>query len=441
MGRLSVVSVSMGMILAIGLTACGAGREGEDLGVVTAEIELAPASVKCINVRAVNGSTTVNVPFNVSPGGVSSFVVSGLPFGNDTFTAQSYAVVCASIGTASATYVSDSVVKTVTSTPASVTLPMHLAGGGGTTTATIVFPDPHGAVTEFSIPVTEPLPLGLTVGPDGNIWYIELRGSQLVGAIGQFNIQSAQSVEYQLPPNPDGSLGLQDITTGPDGFLWFTESSVSKIGRVSLTGSVQEFPLAASGPLGITSGADGNVWFTEFGTGKIGRIVPLTGSISEFPTPSANSRPVKIIGGSDGNLWFTESAANKIGRITTAGVITEFTIPTASSSPQGIALGSDGNLWFTESSGGKIGRVTTAGAFTEFTVAGAGTVEMITAGPDGNLWFTGTQAVGRITTSGAITLFEFPGSNIGGTNGIIAGPDGNLWLTETRDGKIDRMTP
>ena len=40
--------------------------------------------------------------------------------------------------------------------------------------------------------------------------------------------------------------------------------------------------------LGITTGPDGNLWFTEFGAGKIGRITP-SGSITEFPIPTAGS--------------------------------------------------------------------------------------------------------------------------------------------------------
>jgi hypothetical protein len=53
---------------------------------------------------------------------------------------------------------------------------------------------------------------------------------------------------------------------------------------------------------------------------KIGRIT-TTGVLTEFPVPTSNSAPTGIALGSDGNLWFTEVGANKIGRITTAGVL------------------------------------------------------------------------------------------------------------------------
>ncbi len=45
---------------------------------------------------------------------------------------------------------------------------------------------------------------------------------------------------------------------------------------------------------------------------KIGRISP-SGTITEFPVPNLLS---EIAAGPDGNLWFTEDSGNKIGRIT-----------------------------------------------------------------------------------------------------------------------------
>ena len=91
-------------------------------------------------------------------------------------------------------------------------------------------------------------------------------------------------------------------------------------------------PQRAANRTAITAGPDGNLWFTEEGANKIGRITP-SGRITEFPIPTASSGPDGITAGPDGNLWFTEGAANKIGRITPTGAITEFPIPTAESAP------------------------------------------------------------------------------------------------------------
>ncbi|MGH2484674.1 MAG: virginiamycin B lyase family protein, partial [Ktedonobacterales bacterium] len=125
--------------------------------------------------------------------------------------------------------------------------------------------------------------------------------------------------EFSVPTANSGPAGL---TMGPDGNLWFTESTGNQIGRMTPNGAVSEFPIptSASSPDAITTGPDGNLWFTESFGNKIGRITP-SGVITEFPIPAAQSRPAGITAGSDGNIWFAESGAGQIGRITPGGTI------------------------------------------------------------------------------------------------------------------------
>ena len=99
------------------------------------------------------------------------------------------------------------------------------------------------------------------------------------------------------------------ITRGPDGNLWFTEIEGNRIGRVTPLGVVTEFSAGMSPgafPLGITAGPDGNLWFTEL-AGRIGRITPL-GVVTEFSAgiSPGDPEPEGITVGPDGNLWFTE---------------------------------------------------------------------------------------------------------------------------------------
>ncbi|NNC09453.1 hypothetical protein HJC10_42425, partial [Corallococcus exiguus] len=119
------------------------------------------------------------------------------------------------------------------------------------------------------------------------------------------------------------------ITVGPDGHVWFTQPGTNRIGRATRQGVVSGFdlPTPFASPQGITAGLDGNVWFTELGAGRIGRITPA-GVVTEFPLPQAGSAPSGITAGLDGNVWFTEQVGNRIGRITPAGVIMEFEVPT-----------------------------------------------------------------------------------------------------------------
>jgi len=242
--------------------------------------------------------------------------------------------------------------------------------------------------------------------------------------------------EYATPTAGSGPGG---IVTGPDGNLWFTENSASKVGRITPSGTITEFPLPSSGtPTSIVVGSDGNLWFGDNSLPGIGRITPA-GAITMFPLPST-SGPADITPGPDGALWFTDNKANQIGRITTAGSASFFSIPTAGSSPAGIVKGPDNNLWFTEFLGGKIGRITTAGLITEFLLPTGVGPGLITNGPDGNIWFTDpvSSKVGKITTAGAATMY--PVASGGTPVGIAAGPDGNLWFTDNGGGLVEKIT-
>src|SRR5262249_11093464 len=150
---------------------------------------------------------------------------------------------------------------------------------------------------------------------------------------------------------PSASKFVLGITAGPDGNLWFTELSGNNIGRITPAGVITEFPLQTAGvqPWGITAGPDGNIWFTE-GAGRIGKITTTSpNTITEFTVGTGTGRGLRgIATGPDGNLWFAETFGSRIGQITPAGVITEFSTPTAFAVPTGITTGPDGNVWFTE---------------------------------------------------------------------------------------------
>jgi virginiamycin B lyase len=77
-------------------------------------------------------------------------------------------------------------------------------------------------------------------------------------------------------PTPNSSPVI--ITAGPDGNVWCTENAANKIGQITSTGSITEFPIlpvsSHANPWGITEGPDGNLWFAESGANKIGRIMP-----------------------------------------------------------------------------------------------------------------------------------------------------------------------
>jgi len=280
--------------------------------------------------------------------------------------------------------------------------------------------------TEYSIPTASSFPVGITSGPDGAIWFAE---RSKIGRISS----NGTITEY---PNAGGGLF---ITTGPDGALWFTGNG--KIQRITTNGEVTQFtlPSTSSDSYGIATGPDGALWFTASNNSRIGRLT-TSGVLTEYPL-TASSAPLGITAGPDGAVWFTEWNRNRIGRITTSGAITEYTIPTSFSGPADIVTGPDGALWFTETNAGKVGRITTSGVITEYPLLTQDSPRSIASSPDGFLWIAQHSGIVKMSTDG--TLNEYPVPNMsptfsGAVPDLIALSGGIVWFADS-NGRIGRM--
>jgi virginiamycin B lyase len=299
-------------------------------------------------------------------------------------------------------------------------------------------------IKEYAVPSPPSGPNGITVGPDGALWFAESSSKGGFSEIGRITTAGAIT-EYPLPTGGGPEL----ITAGPDGALWFTKAYTNQIGRITTTGVIEEYSLprathyAESYPTGIVAGPDGALWFAELLGNAIGRIT-TSGFILEYALPAPNSGPNGITVGPDGNLWFTESGGDRIGVITTAGVVTEYPLP-GGRSPIRITAGPDGRLWFVNEVGNTIGAITTGGIVSEYPVRTPPplfglSLHGITVGPDGALWFTeaATNNIGRITTTGTVTEYPVPAANSEPLE-ITLGPDGALWFTEGGADKIGQI--
>jgi streptogramin lyase len=307
-------------------------------------------------------------------------------------------------------------------------------------------------LTEFPVSSTNGFLAAAVAGLDGSIWFAD--GSEVGRRAPDGTFSYYQATANQL---------VNGLTVAPDGTIWFTQAGFGgSVGRIAPDGTVTEFALPLqepSNPIGVGSmpesivvGPDGNLWFPELGGSTIDRMTP-TGTLTQFAIPTANSLPVGLAVGSDGALWFTEPNAHQIGRITTAGAITEYALPNREGNPDDIVAGPDGALWFTmpvsagdgafstaSIHGGKIGRITPGGTITEFALPSSMNYPTnITVGPDGALWFSedGANSIGRITTAGMTTEIALPASPTSDQGkvdssfepgGITAGPDGSLWF-------------
>ena len=152
----------------------------------------------------------------------------------------------------------------------------------------------------------------------------------------------ASSTEFAIPTAGGNPVG---IAAGPDGNLWFTDVRqqdrpyhASRNRQHSSRSRRRATPTALPPARTATSGSPKR---------RRTRSVGYTAGVftGTFPLPRSGSAN-GIAVGADGNLWFT--AGNRIGRITTAGVVTEFLHSRRGATAWAIAAGPDGNIWFTE---------------------------------------------------------------------------------------------
>jgi len=134
------------------------------------------------------------------------------------------------------------------------------------------------------------IPLELPCGIRRLVAPLALVAAASVLALGWPTRAAAQIIQ-EFPPGSSELSSLPiAITAGPDGNLWFTErfgscsapliAGCSKIARITTAGVITEFPVPTpgGGPIGITAGPDGALWFTEFDGQKIGRLQLLAGT-------------------------------------------------------------------------------------------------------------------------------------------------------------------
>ena len=166
-----------------------------------------------------------------------------------------------------------------------------------------------GEITETLI---EPWAEDIALGADGNFWlpdWTEIGGDAIV----RVTPSGAQS-RFPLPGglHGPGDVGPSALTLGSDGNIWFVLTRTAQVGRITPSGEITIFD--ASGERGITA-ADGSVWFTATSTNKIGRMT-ADGEVSLFDVPSSDGLPFGIAADPLGNVWFTENGGARIGKIT-----------------------------------------------------------------------------------------------------------------------------
>jgi virginiamycin B lyase len=299
--------------------------------------------------------------------------------------------------------------------------------------------------TEYEIPT--PLALAHTAVPDkrGSVWFASFGG----GNVGRLDIASGKIREY-TPKTPD--LHPHGITVAPDGTVWYTAMPYG-IGRIDpKTGAMEEFKApsptesARNTPHTIIVARDGAVWFTELGHSSITRFDPATKKFRRYQIET-RSGPYGILEGENNVFWFILSGQSKVGYLNyNTGQIRTFPTPTKAANPQRFRFGSDGRIWFGEYRAGKIGVFDPkTEKFSEYDLPKGGSAYCLHIDDQGRIWIASTYRESLIRFDPATkAMVEYPlpgnGTEMDMLGAIIRDiwPDekGRMWFVEWSRNKV-----
>jgi peptide/nickel transport system substrate-binding protein len=173
--------------------------------------------------------------------------------------------------------------------------------------------------TEYTLPAgSNPVEV-IFSSRDNSVWYTDYSRDK----IGMLNATTETLCEYSL----SGGSRPWGITMDPDGMIWFAASGGSGyIGKLNpWTREVTEYrgiPTSYSRPRDIAlDNHTGTVWFTEHTGHRIGLLVPGENLFYEFPTLTPSSSPSgiavlrKLPTNETLNIYFTEWSGNRIGHL------------------------------------------------------------------------------------------------------------------------------
>lgn len=242
-------------------------------------------------------------------------------------------------------------------------------------------------------------------------------------------------------PIPTAASGPRGITLGPDGAMWFTEFAANKIGRITQGGVSTEFPIptANSGPTAIVAGPDGALWiigFAPLGQNSVLRMT--TDGVATLKHSSAfSSAPVAISVGPFDALWYTGDSHRMI-RHTPPDDVEVFVTPT-SAPPPSMAAGPhgvvpNGALWYT--SGNNIFRFRYENAEHDFSRDGQSDILWRHSSDLISIWTMAESRPGEAD----VARMDFPGNagpdwTFSGTGDVDADGDADIFWRHT-DGTV-----
>jgi virginiamycin B lyase len=150
-------------------------------------------------------------------------------------------------------------------------------------------------------------PYGITVTPDGIVYYASLAGSY-VGCI-----DSQRGEATALEP-PTANQGARRVWSDSRGRVWVSEWNAGQVAVYDpADDSWQEWKLPGANPQAYAVYVDDQdmVWLSDFGANALVRFDPATEGFTVFELPSSGAAVRQILG-RPGEIWGAESAVDKL---------------------------------------------------------------------------------------------------------------------------------
>ena len=150
-------------------------------------------------------------------------------------------------------------------------------------------------------------PYGITVTPQGEVWYASLAGSHIAHV-------DRESGAARVVKPPTAGQGARRVWADSRGRLWVSEWNS---GQVSVhdpaEGTWRQWKLPGERPRAYSVYVDerDKVWLTDFGANAIVLFDPETESFTSFPSDRANAN-VRQMAGRPGEAWGGESGVDRL---------------------------------------------------------------------------------------------------------------------------------
>jgi streptogramin lyase len=201
----------------------------------------------------------------------------------------------------------------------------------------------NGSISFFK-PNQDVCPVSMTVGPDGNLWYV---GSTRNGKPGLGYMTSAQQVTY----NEIKALAPTSIVAGSDKKIYFTNPAQGTVYQVTVPYFRKPHAISVGGRPAYLVAVDKSIVYSDQSVGQLS-IMDANGKVVVYPAPSGE-RPGFLARKADGTVLFVDAAAGNasVGSFDPATGIYGAEVSPPNPGLQFMANGSDGNMWFDDTAG------------------------------------------------------------------------------------------